>query len=89
MIVHTKQSEAIYTYVVEKYQKRLWLKILETGERVYTPPDFVRQYMTSRESMQKLAESLCYGTHNPQFIKAIVAFESAIVNSKYLTKVTK
>lgn len=86
MIVYSNQTEAKCTYVVEKYQKRLWLKILETGERVYTPPDFVRKYMTGRESMQKLADSLCYGTHNPQFIKAIVAFESATVGKKYLTK---
>ncbi|GEP00522.1 hypothetical protein [Methylobacterium haplocladii] len=30
------------SFALTKYQKRFWITIAETGERIYTPPDFIR-----------------------------------------------
>lgn len=38
-----------------KANKRLWIECVETGERVYTPPDFIRHRLQSREPMRFLA----------------------------------
>jgi hypothetical protein len=45
----------VNTFQVIKANKRLWIECVETGERVYTPPDFMRHRMQSREPMRVLA----------------------------------
>lgn len=62
------------TFQVVKANKRLWIECVETGERVYTPPDFIRHRLQSREPMRFLANKLNeIGRYD---IGAVVAFES-------------
>jgi hypothetical protein len=58
-----------------KQHKRLWIREVETGKCVYTPPDFMRHRLQSRAPMQVLA-----GKFNDSLrfdIQAIIDFEAA------------
>jgi hypothetical protein len=46
------------TYEVVKRDKRLWLREVETGRLVYTPPNFMRHRLQSREPMIELAKAM-------------------------------
>lgn len=61
-----------FTYRVVKRHKRLWIERLETGELIYTPPNFLR--LVNRDGLVALAEHLSNGG---DYIKAVIAFESA------------
>ena len=74
--MHTKQTAACFTYNVVKRNKRLYIEQKETGELVYTPPDFIKLH--SRKPLLELADSLLHGANHPSFIKAIVAFETKV-----------
>lgn len=61
------------TVTVVKRNKRLWIEDDETGETIYTPPDFVR--MQSREPFLKLALDMM--EPGAARIGLIIAFETA------------
>jgi hypothetical protein len=46
------------TFEVAKVNKRPYLRELETGKLVYTPPDWVRSRLNSREPMADLARAM-------------------------------
>lgn len=61
------------TFRVVKANKRLWIEAVETGERVYTPPEFMRHRLQSREPMHDLARRFtATGRYD---IGAVVDFE--------------
>ena len=60
------------TFHVVKANKRLWIEVVETGERVYTPPDFIRHRLQSREPMRALADRFTVFGYD---IGAVVDFE--------------
>jgi hypothetical protein len=63
------------SFQVIKANKRLWIETVETGERVYTPPDFMRHKMQSREPMRRCAAAFtAAGRYD---IGAVVELESA------------
>ena len=68
--------KAMWTHVVVKRNKRLFIGRLETGDTVYTPPDFIRPHMKSRDQLKVLAEKLTAGE---SYIDAVVAFESGVL----------
>jgi hypothetical protein len=59
-------------YAVTKIHKRLYVVAVGTGERVYTPPSFVRP--PSREPMWELARA--FTAARSRDIGAIMAFET-------------
>lgn len=62
------------TFEVTKHAKRLWLREVETGSLVYTPPEFIRHRMQSREPMRDLAKAM---TDKLRYcISAICVFEA-------------
>jgi len=61
-----------WTHDVVKRHKRLHIVRRESGEMVYTPPDFIKLH--SREPLQALARNLTAGADR---ITAVVAFETA------------
>jgi hypothetical protein len=71
----THDTECLWrSYECVKHQKRMWLREAETGELVYTPPDFMRHKLQSRESMRELASRLSeIGRYD---INTIIDFES-------------
>lgn len=50
----------VVTAEVKKINKRLWVQLVETGELVYTPPDFIYKRMNSRADLQRLADRIGY-----------------------------
>jgi hypothetical protein len=46
------------TFECVKHNKRLWIKHVESGELVYTPPDFIRSRIQDRDQMRVLARDL-------------------------------
>lgn len=52
--------ELFLTTRVKKYNKRLYIEIIETGELYYTPPDFIREKMNSRKKLVDLSDRLSY-----------------------------
>lgn len=62
-------------YRVSKRNKRLFIDDAESGEAIYSPPDFLRHRMKSREGMQRLAEELSAGAC---YIDAVIKFETNI-----------
>ncbi len=62
------------TAIVKKYNKRLVIQYLETGEILYTPPDFIRVKMHSREPLVKLARKMSE-TPYENIIDHIMEFE--------------
>jgi hypothetical protein len=67
-------ADWIYGYKVEKINKRLWI-VTGSGERIYTPPDFLLKYIHNRALLQKLAEKM---TTVASRIKCIVEFETSL-----------
>ena len=62
------------TYRVVKVAKRLWIEELETGNLVYTPPEWVRARLQSREPMHELARAM---TERLRYdINPIIEFET-------------
>jgi hypothetical protein len=64
------------TCVVVKDQKRLHIDILETGLRLYTPPDFIK--LPSREPLKELANNFTESQNRD--ISKIITFESTYTN---------
>jgi hypothetical protein len=64
------------TYEIVKRDKRVWLREVETGRLVYTPPNFVRHRLRSREPMIELAKAMTAKLRYD--IGAIVDFETRI-----------
>lgn len=64
----------VNTFRVVKADKRLWIECVETEKRVYTPPDFIRHRLQSREPMRDLAWA--FMTVGRRDIGAIVEFET-------------
>lgn len=62
----------IGTCVVVKVNKRLHIRSVETGEIIYTPPDFVR--VPHREAMGDLAR--VFTEKKTRDIAAIIEFEA-------------
>ena len=62
------------TFEVIKANKRLWIRQVETGELVYTPPDFIRHRLQSRLPMEQLAES--FNKVGERAISAIAELEA-------------
>lgn len=68
------------TYECVKVHKRLWLREVETGKLVYTPPEWVRVRLPSRKPMEDLARQMtsgwgeCLGLRYD--IRLITAFET-------------
>lgn len=69
-------------YKLVKRNKRFYIE--NDGVQVYTPPDFVAQFMRNREQLHNLVDALNNGTAE---IKAIVAFESLVRNKPEKQKV--
>lgn len=65
----------VNTYRVVKLHKRLWIEEVETGELVYTPPDFMRHRLQSREPMRALAQT--FTAIGCRDIGAIVEFQAS------------
>jgi hypothetical protein len=59
--------------VVAKRNGRLCIAVEETGQVLYTPPDFIRQTFTSREDLKGLADH--FTARQNRDIIAIVWFE--------------
>jgi len=69
----------VYTHVVVKENKRLFIKRFETGEVVYTPPDFIRPHIRSRAQLKALADRLTAGG---DYITEVVAFQASLYPPK-------
>ena len=77
MMRHDSTPEPnVRTHVVEKRNKRLIIRCVETGEVVYTPPDFLRQQIRNRDGLRVLADRLTTEWVNP--IRAIMDFETSL-----------
>lgn len=63
------------TFHVIKRTQRLFIVCTETGETVYTVPDFLRPYIRNRQALNALAAKL---TGGPKDIRRIAAFESSL-----------
>lgn len=61
------------SYQVVKRNKRLYIESCDSGNTVYTPPDFIRPHMKSRDQLKTLADKLTAGE---SYIDAVTAFES-------------
>lgn len=64
-------------FYVSKVNKRLWILNWDTQEWVYTPPEFIRKKLTSREQLQKLCDA--FNKLGRRDIDSIVAFEKAFI----------
>jgi hypothetical protein len=60
------------TFEVVKQNKRLWVRCVETGELIYTPPSFVK--LQSREPLNDLVRS--FNSTLSRDLDAIAAFEA-------------
>ena len=69
------QKQAFRTHRVVKRNKKLVVICFETGDVVYTPPDFLRKKMVNRDRLEHLADRLNIEWLNP--IEAIMEFESS------------
>jgi hypothetical protein len=67
-------ADWIYDYYVEKINKRLWI-VTGSGEKVYTPPDFLLKHIHNRVPLQELARRM---TTHASRIKCIVEFETSL-----------
>jgi hypothetical protein len=56
----------------EVIKKNTRLYIVQGGVEIYTPPDFLRPFLISREPLQKLAQRLS----EIPYIDAVLEFES-------------
>lgn len=63
------------SYQVVKRNKRLYIESCESGNPVYTPPDFLRSHMKSRDQLKALADKLTAGE---SYIDAVAAFEAGV-----------
>ena len=59
---------------VVKVNKRLFVRRVDTGELVYTPPDFLRHRIHNRQVIQVLADRMTRDW--PATIRGIIDFES-------------
>lgn len=60
-------------FALTKYQKRLWIVNEETGERLYTPPDFVKLGGHGRGAFNTVLADLNAGV---PMIDVVMAFET-------------
>lgn len=60
------------TFVVVRRDGRLWILCQETGELVYTPPDFMRHKIGNRGSLETMAKEMTAGKRR---IDAIMDFQ--------------
>lgn len=61
------------TFALTKHQKRLWVTNQATGERLYTPPDFVKLGGHGRGAFNTMLAELNAGA---LMIDAMTAFET-------------
>lgn len=61
---------------IRKLNRRLRIVVVETGESVYTPPDFVRSAMRSRNDLSDLMAAA--NTKGHLDIRDITEFETAM-----------
>lgn len=66
-------SEHPVTYEAIKLNGRLYVREVETGKLVYSPPDFVRSRLPGREPMRELAEAMTKGLRYD--INLVIDFE--------------
>ena len=64
-------------FYVSKVDKRLWILDWNTQEKIYSPPEFIRKKLTSREQLQELCDA--FNELGRRDIDSIVAFEKAFV----------
>ena len=50
--------ELYLTAIVKKFNKRTYIKILETDEFYYTPPDFIYKRINARRMLEDVAERM-------------------------------
>lgn len=60
------------TFVVVKRDRRLWILCQETGEFVYTPPDFMRHKIGNRGLLEAMAKDMTAGKRR---IDAVMDFQ--------------
>lgn len=65
------------TATVVKRNKRLFIETMETGAFLYTPPDFLRSHIKSREHLQRLAD--IFTEKQERCIESIIRFESNLL----------
>jgi GNAT superfamily N-acetyltransferase len=65
-------SGGVMDYECVKQNKRLWIRCIETGELVYTPPNFIK--LQSRDPMDELASK--FTEIGSRDIGAIVVFQT-------------
>lgn len=63
------------TAEVLKRNKRLMVRVIETDQILYVPPDFIRPHIRSRAGLQALADA--FTQKQRRCIEAIAAFEAA------------
>jgi hypothetical protein len=68
--------ELYYTAEVKKFEKRLYIRILEKGILYYTPPDFIYTKINARYKLEKLANRM-NETPFKNWFDLIVEFESS------------
>lgn len=62
---------------VIKRNKRLWIVDEESGEDIYTPPDFIRPHMINRRVLYILKDKIENGIPR---IDAVMEFEGAMTD---------
>lgn len=73
---HDAVEQYVRSHVVIKRNKRLMIQCIETGEVVYTPPDFLRPFIHNRDKLNVLAARLNREWIVP--IPSIIDFETSL-----------
>ncbi len=73
------------TFEVKKINKRLFLCTLEDRKPIYTPPDFYRPHIRSRQELIAVANNINGGT---PYIEAILEFETTLSDRYWAKKKT-
>jgi hypothetical protein len=68
---------------VVKYNKRLWIKDIDSGRLIYTPPDFLRHLIKNRSDLEELCRDGSNDADN--LIEHIMKFESKVQNNVAFT----
>jgi hypothetical protein len=71
-------------FYVSKLHKRLWIIDEDNQDKIYTPPEFIRHRITSREQLQKLCD--VFNENNRRDIDAILIFERDLYMS-YISEI--
>ena len=68
-------SPHVVNLVVVKVNRRLWIKVVETDDLIYTPPDFVLSKLSGREPLIELCR-VASNDLAENMIEHIMNFES-------------